>query len=75
MNVENQVKLFEVSLNTKTNDIHVIFDNSMLEELKIDKEKFYGQINNNKGLELEIRNICKTLIDSERGEIKGSEKQ
>jgi threonine aldolase len=61
---ENTVKLFEVSLNTKTNNMHIIFENRMLEELKINKEKFYEKINNDKGLESEIRNICKILIES-----------
>ena len=63
MSKENQVKLFEVSLNTKTNAIHVIFENSLLEELKINKENFYEKINNDKGLDLEIRKICKILIE------------
>lgn len=64
MKQENTVKLFEVSLNTKTNNMHIIFENRMLEELKINKEKFYEKINNDKGLESEIRNICKILIES-----------
>jgi S-adenosylmethionine hydrolase len=63
---ENKVKLFEVYLDTKTNDIHIIFENILLEELKINKEQFYEKINNEKGLELEIRKICKTLIESEQ---------
>jgi len=65
MNIDSKVKLFEVVLDTKTNGIHVIFENSMLEDLKINKEKFYEHMNSDKNLELEIRNICKTLISSE----------
>jgi hypothetical protein len=62
----NQVKLFEVSLDTKSNDIHIIFENSMLEILGIDKTKFYEKINNDKGLEKEIRKVCKVLSEVER---------
>jgi hypothetical protein len=65
MEQENKVKLFEVSLDTKTNNIHVGFEVDVLDKLKINKEKFYKDVNNNKGLELEIRNICKMLIDKE----------
>ncbi|NRU52422.1 hypothetical protein [Clostridium beijerinckii] len=63
-NKNNKVKLFEVTLDPKTNDISVIFENSMLEILNVDKDKFYKCMNNDKGLENEIRKICKNLIES-----------